>query len=70
MGNPSIAEMRIAVIVSDGGQAAHLSGGSCEISARTFPMSKEIADYVREIRKNSYANINLAIAEEKTEFRP
>jgi hypothetical protein len=56
--------MKIAVIVTNAGQAVSCAGGVCEQIVRVFEMPADMAEYVMSFAKNTYAAITFALVSE------
>ena len=52
--------MKIAVIVTDAGQAANCNGGVCVQTVRLFDLPAEISNYIESSEKNIYAAVTFA----------
>ncbi len=58
--SPAMEKVRLAVIVTDVGNAVH-GGGSVETTVRTFDLSPEAAEYIAIARSKGYSSVALAI---------
>lgn len=55
--------MKLHVVVSDYGAAANI-GGNVEITAKSFELPEEIAEYIRS-RQDKWQSVTLAFEDEK-----
>lgn len=55
--------MKLHVIISDYGAAANI-GGNVEVTAKTFDLPEEIAEYIRS-RRGEWQSVMLAFEDEK-----
>ena len=55
--------MRLHVVVSDYGAAANV-GGNVEVTAKSFELPEEIAEYIRS-RRGEWQSVTLAFEDEK-----